>query len=110
MSEPAARRRYVYFIQSCDGATWSGPVKIGVSYDPERRIAKLHSTGYKHLRVRAAVVGSFPLERELHRRFAALRLHGEWFSPGAALVMLLEDLGDFYTNRQKALVRALGFG
>jgi hypothetical protein len=48
-------------------------VKIGVAVDPERRVRRLNG---ELVRVEP---GGRERELELHRRFAALRVRGEWF-------------------------------
>lgn len=75
-------RRRVYFIQA--GA--AGPVKIGISRDVERRRGELQRLEREPLRVLATLEGTTQDERALHQRFAAHRLHGEWFSPAPELL------------------------
>ena len=77
-------RRQTYFV-----GLGHSFVKIGESRDPARRIAQLDCP---LLPVRPHVYGVldgryFP-ERELHARFAPLRVRGEWFAHK-------HDLGDF---------------
>jgi hypothetical protein len=67
----------LYVIQSVHG----GPVKIGVSSHVEERLALLQ-VGSPY---RLQIVDAFPgvpsrIERLLHKRYAAYRLHGEWFA------------------------------
>jgi hypothetical protein len=62
-----------------------GPVKIGVSDDPERRIAELQiGNAVKIVLVGFFVCGSWliarTLEASVHAALAAFRLSGEWFS------------------------------
>lgn len=63
-----------YFIQGEDG----GPIKIGFTTNhPKERLSELQVGSP----VRLCFVGFMKGRRELelHRRFAHLRLHGEWF-------------------------------
>jgi hypothetical protein len=53
-------------------------LKIGVSIDPERRCRVLQA---ELLHVET---GGFARERELHARFAHLRVRGEFFKPGSS--------------------------
>lgn len=65
---------WTYFVQSVDG----GPIKIGfTSKDPNERLAALQVGSPTKLRI----VGLLPsnCEKELHKRFADHRSHGEWF-------------------------------
>ena len=66
----------VYFIQSARGV----PIKIGMARDIGKRLEALQ-TAHPH---RLLVLGVIPrggrlVERQLHERFAAQRLLGEWF-------------------------------
>lgn len=40
----------------------------------------------------ATETGGFEVEQELHQRFRSLRMHGEWFQPGAELVAHIDSL------------------
>ena len=39
-----------------------------------------------------AVAGTISKERNLHRQFDHLRLHGEWFQPGDDLIQYIESI------------------
>ena len=71
-------RRQVYFAAAPDG-----PIKIGMSCDPRRRLRELRTKTGQDLRLLAtcpgAGVGSFT-EDIYHRRFFEHALGGEWFS------------------------------
>jgi hypothetical protein len=66
---------YVYFIQSSD----SGPVKIGLSRDPFKRVGALQTGNPQELFLRHVIPGDLNVERELHHRFRAARIRREWF-------------------------------
>lgn len=68
------RELSVYFIGGP-----SGPIKIGVSKDPKRRLAGLQTNSPYHLKLLAIAPGGVEEERFLHAKFAHLRLKGEWF-------------------------------
>lgn len=91
---PIPRRRmrapiaYVYFIQAKHG----GPVKIGVSTSPSRRLASLQTAHAYELVIRRMVPCTVGLELELHARFADLRLRGEWFTARADLLDYIASL------------------
>lgn len=70
----------VYFIQAT-----SGPIKIGIALDPRARLAGLQISHFEELALLAAVPGGINLETQLHRRFAHLRIRGEWFRDGPEL-------------------------
>lgn len=80
-------RKYVYFIQAKGQPS---PIKIGCSYDPDRRLRELQ----KHCPVELVLIGLIPgdqdKEAELHRRFKHLRSHGEWFHAFDDLVDFIE--------------------
>lgn len=66
--------RFVYFVAGEIGA-----VKIGSARDAEKRLRDLQCGSPIPLRILATVSGGLKVEAEYHRRFAAHRLHGEWF-------------------------------
>lgn len=80
---------YAYAIQAGEG----GPVKIGVSKDPARRLRELQKANAEKLRGLAAwrVLGLE--EAQLHEEYAELRIHGEWFEPAWWLIDDMHRLG-----------------
>ena len=80
------RGERVYFIQAGDG----GPIKIGRAVDVIRRLHGLQAASWEELRLLSAT--GAVTEREMHQRFASLRIRGEWFKPS---VELLELIGSF---------------
>lgn len=91
MHEPEVpRAQSVYFIRS-DGP--AGEIKIGLSYSPEKRLRELQVGSAFPLEIIGVIPGGgWRKERELHARFAHLRLSGEWFRPGADLWAYIESL------------------
>lgn len=77
----------VYFVQQ--GA--SGPIKIGKAANVAARIASLQTANPYPLTLLGTAAGGIERERELHERFAADRLHGEWFAPSLALLDFIES-------------------
>jgi hypothetical protein len=72
----------VYFIRSERG----GPVKIGIARDIDSRLMSLQTAHPYPLKVIAVIPsGGKSKERELHQRFAADRLNGEWFEWNAEI-------------------------
>lgn len=77
-------RPHVYLVLG--GHDEEASVKIGWTAGATRkRLRELQSCSPSPLRALATIPGPMCLERDLHRRFDALRLHGEWFR-------LVEDL------------------
>jgi hypothetical protein len=73
----------IYFMQPTDG----GPVKIGCSVDVERRHDQLEWHYGKPLALLATLPGDRETEREIHGRFAHLRIgRTEQFRPAADLM------------------------
>src|SRR5687767_8824716 len=68
--------RTIYFVQC---GTERGPIKIGLSVSPAVRLFELQAGCPYPLRLLVEINGSFADEAALHRRFAADRIHGEWF-------------------------------
>lgn len=81
--------RHVYFARAVGG---DGPIKIGCSNDVRRRIEQMSNWSPVPLEALVAVPGSPTHEHALHRRFAHLRLHGEWFAPHPDLLAHIETL------------------
>lgn len=97
--EPWARRKahtpqargtatFIYFIQA--GGS-DGPIKIGVSNAPHLRLAELQTGMPNELVLLATRHGNNRAEKELHQRFAADRIRGEWFRPSAAVLAAVEE-------------------
>jgi hypothetical protein len=76
---------FVYFIQ--DGE--HGPVKIGLSQDPERRLPKLQTGNPRELLLRHVIPGDRTVEHGLHTRFAPARIRREWFGGPEYLPIIL---------------------
>lgn len=72
-------------------------VKIGVSDAPRKRIASLQTGSPFPLEVLAIVEGGYELEAELHRRFAAYRLLGEWFQYAPPIQELIASMPNQHT-------------
>jgi hypothetical protein len=90
---------YVYFAQ----LSRDGPILIGFSYDPARRISNLARCTPSKGKIwcLGVMLGGRLQERAMHRQFAALHRGGEWFRPGADLIQYinshtisLEELAD----------------
>lgn len=66
---------FVYFIQSVNG----GPVKIGQSADPKKRLALLQVGHPEDLTIRRLIPDPAMLERFAHTLFGYAHIRGEWF-------------------------------
>jgi len=82
-----ARQSFIYFIRPT-GAL--GPVKIGCTHFIDDRLTHLMHWSPVPLEVVAIAPGDFRLERFIHNRFAAHRLHKEWFAECADLTAAIE--------------------
>jgi hypothetical protein len=80
--------RKVYFIgaENRIGAI----VKIGVAYEPKKRLSALQTASHERLRIMATIIGDERLEGKLHRRYHAARVNGEWFRITPALRQLIK--------------------
>lgn len=87
LSRLPAERRRVYFVRSGN----NGPIKIGCSLAPAVRLRELQREHDQPLHYIGSITGGFDVERALHRRFADLRISGEWFSPGADLIAFISE-------------------
>lgn len=79
----------VYFV--VDG---SNNIKIGWSEDVRGCVASLQTSASTKLVLLAVAQGSRKLGGELHKRFAASRLFGEWFTVTSELAALIASLQD----------------
>lgn len=77
----------IYFIGPDDG-----PIKIGWASNIVTRVRDLRLANAFPLRIWASVGGPPSLEREYHKRFAAHRLHGEWFERHPDILAEIERL------------------
>lgn len=94
----------VYFI-----AGDSGPVKIGVAADPAVRLKTLQTANPVRLSILATAKGGSQKEAAYHRRFAAHRLHGEWFERVPEILDEIERLNPLsVANRAKTATKVCG--
>lgn len=68
---------WVYAFQA---GPLTGPIKLGWSSDPARRLRDLSVAQPNELHLVALLPGDKSLERRLHDRLSDFRLSGEWFS------------------------------
>lgn len=73
---PRPKKGVVYFI-GMEGD--KSAVKIGFASKLEDRVATLQTSSHHELKVLAAIKGTAKFEKELHRKFAADHIRGEWF-------------------------------
>ena len=66
----------IYFVQARSG---SKLIKIGYSFNADRRIRDLQVGSPEPLLVLGVIPGTRKDERDWHERFHYLRQHGEWF-------------------------------
>jgi hypothetical protein len=76
----------IYFIET------QGRVKIGYSNDPQRRFSDLTVGCPTRCVLLAIIEGSMSDEKDLHERFKANRIRGEWFE-------LTPEISDFMASR-----------
>jgi hypothetical protein len=70
---------FAYFVRAGD----DGPVKIGWSVHPKKRLAELQVGNPYPLEIVGMIPGNRGLEGDLHHIFAEWRLTGEWFEAEA---------------------------
>lgn len=83
---------YTYFIWMENPHYLPGPIKIGCASDPVARLAQLQTASPYPLSLIGYVPGGEKLERELHQKYAHLRLRGEWFDCTVELEQELIDM------------------
>lgn len=89
--------RFIYFMRRADGV---GPIRIGHTANPDRRLWEANAFSPYPL----AIIGlcaveerfnrrdAFLAEQRLHARHAAARIHRDWFEPTAELLRDIEAL------------------
>jgi hypothetical protein len=82
------KKGYVYFILN----TETGHIKVGYSIDPEQRLEDLQAANSSILKIIKTIEGTVGLERQIHKRFKHLRLHGEWFRAAPELMKYIRSL------------------
>lgn len=89
---PRAASDYTYFIRATSG----GPIKIGRSSDPGRRCADIKNqqqpNGKRRKFCVLATIHGGEHEKILHKRFANLRVGGEWFRATPDLLGLIDEV------------------
>lgn len=100
-SEPAL----VYFVRPIGAA---GPVKIGCTTRPMKRLHELMHWSPAPLELAAAFAGTVVDEERLHAHFADLRSHAEWFRADPRIDAVIEDIraGTFSLDKLTDLKRA----
>lgn len=71
--QAAEKQSSVYFIHNGEA------IKIGVSTNPQKRLASLQTSYHKPLTMLAVINGGRDVESKLHTKFDKFRLSGEWF-------------------------------
>ena len=82
----------VYVIQQGK----DGPVKIGYSSDPVKRLSSLQTGNPNQLQLKRVFDGGMEVEQELHTYLDDLRMrdNAEWFSPASEVLKRVEGFGD----------------
>ena len=80
-----SRSGFVYFVS--DGEL----IKIGRAVCVRARLHKLRAGSPRPLRLIHYVPGGLATERRMHRKFRALREHGEWFRGEAQLLAFIKE-------------------
>lgn len=82
--EEVIARTYVYFIMGDSPNPYVYAVKIGVSSNPEKRLAALQTANPGRLWIQSTVEcdsreAAMALEKRLHKALRVNRIGGEWF-------------------------------
>lgn len=94
---PLVDREVVYFIQAdfedfATGRMCKGPIKIGTTQNllgGRMKTIKTHCP--TNPKILLLIPGGEKEEKELHSKFAHLRLRGEWHRPGEDLMLFIEE-------------------
>lgn len=78
----------IYFVQAqCPHAF----IKIGIARDVEYRLRQIQALCPYEVRLLATMRGGVADEAQLHIRFRAQHVRGEWFRPSAELLRLIAE-------------------
>lgn len=80
-----------------------GPIKIGCSVAPDKRLIAIQAWSPLPLELVAICVGKNAHEQNLHARFIADRLHGEWFIWSEELQYVMDHVASHGELPQKYL-------
>ena len=84
------RDRVIYFMQNGE----KGPIKIGFTYDVQRRLAQAQTFNYQPITLLGYIPGDQRLETTLLNRFSPHHLLGEWFAFNDELYNLARGIFD----------------
>lgn len=82
----------VYFVQAECGDSYLGPVKIGHAEKFKNRFATMKVANFHELKILKLIKGDRSKEKEIHQKFAGLRIRGEWFRPDQSLLNYISQL------------------
>jgi hypothetical protein len=81
--------KFIYFMKPVGLA---GPIKIGFSKNPMKRLLSCAAWSPFPLEVLATANGDRTIERQLHNCFADVHSHGEWFHPHERLLSAVKAI------------------
>lgn len=80
---------WVYFLRPVG---MPGPIKVGVSVDPEMRLRGYNAIAPWELEIAATIPGDRSVEDRFHTLFAAHHSHHEWFNSAPEITAVIEAL------------------
>lgn len=80
------RKLFVYFIRN------GNTIKIGHSHAPNKRMKDMQTSCHAKLEMLAITDGGRMREKVLHKKFAKLRLSGEWFTLAPEIIKYISGL------------------
>jgi hypothetical protein len=95
------RFEWVYIIQSVAGPS---PIKIGRAYRIAKRLTALQAMCPYPLKIHAMFIAPRGTEDVLHALFDDLRVHSEWFQPGARILDAAKALPKAKRITEKELI------
>lgn len=75
--------KQIYFMRPVG---WTGPIKIGCSIYPEKRVREMMMWSPVELEIILEIPGNHDLERNIHSCFVDAHSHNEWFHPTPRLL------------------------
>lgn len=95
---------FIYLVEPLGGG---GPVKVGCTVDPHRRLQQLQMFSPVELVLLGFVPGNRAKEKRLHRQMRKHRAWGEWFRWNEVLEVLLSDAMEYKAGFEPSLKAAI---
>jgi hypothetical protein len=88
-----------YFIYFAKPVGSDGPIKIGRTRDPQKRLRSMNADSPVELEFAAVAEAEFEDEAKLHRQFDNCHLRGSWFAASPGITRAIALIAGGYSAR-----------